>query len=437
MRAGVPLVAIIAVAVLAAAARSDDWPQWRGPNRDGKSAETGLLKVWPPEGPKLLWVAEGLGAGWSSPAIAKGLLFVTGVHGKSEFLYAYDLDGSLQWKEEIGPAWTKTHPGARYTPTVGGSDLYVLTSGGVVSCYEAKTGAKWWSVDIGDRFKSSPPSWGFAEGLLLDGERLICTPGGKDASLVALDKMTGQTAWTTKGLGDADAYCAPILVAQGNARLIVTLTAQNVVGIRADTGACLWRYPFRNLYGDHCITPIFHEGRLYVAAGYGCGGTLLKLATDGKSVTREWADTRLDCLHGGVVLVNGYLYGSGDRNPRWVCLDFGTGEAKYEERGIGGGCVTYADGMLYCYSEDGVVAIVPASPDRYEVASAFRIAKGTGEHWAHPVISGGRLYIRHGDALMAYDLKQREQGTGSSEPAKGEPAKTQGESATKGPGGRK
>ena len=436
------LIAVLAAAVCLSPAHADDWPQWRGPNRDGQSAETGLLKSWPQKGPKLLWTAEGLGTGWSSPAVVKGLLFVTGVHGKAEFLYAYDLDGQLQWKEEVGPAWTRSHPGSRYTPTVNDNDVYVLTSSGLLACYEAKTGGKWWAVDVAERFKAAQPLWGFAEGLLVDGDRILCTPGGKDASLVALDKKSGQTVWTTKGLGDASAYCSPILAAQGDTRIVVTITAQNVVGVNAATGACLWRHPFRNMYGDHCVTPIYQDGRIYAAAGYGHGGMLLRPAADGKSVTPQWTDKRLDCLHGGVVLVNGHLYGSGDRNPNWVCLDWNTGQVRYEARGPGRGCVTYADGMLYCYSEDGVVALVPASPERFEVVSAFRVTKGSGEHWAHPVISDGRLYIRHGDALMAYDIKQREQGTGnrepgSSEPAKGEPAKTRGEDATNGPGGRK
>ena len=407
MRAPVPILTLAMLTLAASAARADDWPQWRGPNRDGKSAETGLLKSWPREGPKLLWAVEGLGMGWSSPAVVGGLVYVTGVHGDKEALYAYDLDGKLAWKEEAGPAWTRNYPGSRYTPLVNDRAVYVLTGKGLLSCFGAKMGGKWWSVDLVERFKAAPPVWGFAEGLLVDGDNLLCTPGGRDAALAALAKTSGQTVWTSKGLGDAAAYASPILVTQGAARLIVAITSQNVVGVDAATGRCLWRQPFRNMYGDHCVTPLYQDGRIYAVAGFGLGGVALRLAADGKSVAPEWADTRLDCLHGGVVLVDGHLYGAGDRNPRWLCLDWKTGEAKYEARAFKPGSLAYADGMLYCYSQDGLVALLPATPREFQPASAFEIPKGTGEHWAHPVISGGRLYLRHGDVLMAYDIQDK------------------------------
>jgi len=398
---------LVLATVAAPAAWADDWPQWRGPNRDGKSAETGLLKSWPKDGPSLLWSVGGLGAGWSSPAVVGQLVFVTGVHGDKELVYAYDLDGKLAWKEEVGPAWTRSYPGSRYTPTVSDGSLYMLTGRGLLACYAAKSGIKCWSVDIAEKFKAAPPAWGFAEGPLVDGENIICTPGGREAALVALMRRSGETVWTAKCPGDTAAYVAPILVAQGPVRLVVQITSQNVVGLDAATGRCLWRQPFRNLYGDHCVTPIYQDGRIYAVAGFGLGGVALRLATDGKSVAPEWTDSRLDNLHGGVVLVDGRLYGSGDRNPSWLCLDWKTGEAKYEARGFKAGSIAYAEGMLYCYSQDGVVALVPATPREFEPVSTFEVLKGTGEHWAHPVVSGGRLYIRHGDTLMAYDIHDK------------------------------
>jgi len=405
MRLRLSILALTVPALLAAVAWADDWPQWRGPNRDGKSAETGLLARWPKDGPKLLWSAEGLGAGWASPAVVGDLVFVTGVRGDKEFLYACGIDGKLVWTEEVGPAWTRNYPGTRYAPTVADGSLYVLTGKGVLVCYAAKSGIRCWSVDVAEKFKAAPPAWGFAEGLLVDGELVFCTPGGREAALVALMRRSGETAWTAASPGDTAAYVSPILVTQGPARLVVQITAQNVIGVDAATGRCLWRQPFRNLYGDHCVTPIYQDGRIYAAAGFGLGGVALGLAPDGKSVTPAWTDPRLDCLHGGVVLAGGCLYGAGDRNPRWLCLDWKTGEAKYEVRGFKPGSVAYAEGMLYLYSQDGIVALVPATPEKFEIVSAFEVAKGTGEHWAHPVISGGRLYIRRGDALMAYDIK--------------------------------
>lgn len=405
MRLRALAVTLVLATLAAPAARADDWPQWRGLNRDGKSAETGLLASWPKDGPKLLWSVEGLGTGWASPAVVGDLVFVTGVRSDKEFVYAYDLGGKLAWQEEAGPAWTRNYPGTRYTPTVTDGSLYVLTGKGVLSCYAAKSGIRCWSVDVAEKFKAAPPAWGFAEGLLVDGELVFCTPGGRETTLVALMRRSGETAWTAASPGDTAAYASPILVARGPARLIVQITAQNVIGVDAAAGRCLWRQPFRNLYGDHCVTPIYQDGRIYAAAGFGLGGAALGLAPDGKSVTPAWTDSRLDCLHGGVVLVGGHLYGAGDRNPRWLCLDWKTGEAKYEVSGFKPGSVAYAEGMLYLYTQDGVVALVPATPEKFEIVSAFEVPKGTGEHWAHPVISGGRLYIRHGGALMAYDIR--------------------------------
>jgi len=403
----------------ASAARADDWPQWRGPNRDGQSAETGLLTSWPPEGPRLLWTVEGVGLGWSSPAIVGRFIYITGVVAGTEFIYAYGLDGQLEWKEVVGPAWMKNYPGSRYTPAVSGSLVYTVTGRGLVAAFDAKVGAKEWAVDIGERFKAAPPRWGYAEGLLADGDNLICTPGGPDATMAAINRHTGETVWTTRGLSDDSAYAAPLLIKNADVRLLVTVTSRHVVGVEADTGRVLWRHPFRNLYGDHPITPIYHEGRIYVAAGYGMGGVMLKLAPDSRSVSAEWTDPRLDSLATGAVLVDGYIYGSGDRNPNWVCLEWATGKVMWEDRGIGRGCVAYADGMLYGYSQNGAVGLVKPSPKRCELVSAFAILKGMGQHWAHPVIAGGRLYIRHGDTLMAYDIRKPGTGTGPNPNPKG------------------
>jgi len=237
---------------------------------------------------------------------------------------------------------------------------------------------------------------------------VICTPGGKDAALVALDKATGKTLWTTTGFSDQSAYCSPILIERGGIRLVVTITARYVVGINADTGAVLWQYPFDTEAEDpnHCVAPVYQDGLLYVTSGHGKGGQMLEVAPDGRQVAPRWTDSVLNTVHGGLVLVDGYVYGSTAKD-KWVCLELKTGQVMYETGVVGMGSVAYADGMLYCYGDNGKLSLVRATPATYEIVSQFKVTQGEGPDWTHPVISGGRLYIRHGDFLMAYDIQAK------------------------------
>ena len=401
------LSALAAAGLLGAAARGGDWPGWRGTARDGRSLETGLLKVWPADGPKLLWAVEDLGEGYGSPVVAGGTVYATGKVGNAEVLFAYDLDGKAKWRRECGRAWTKQYAVSRYPPTVDAGAAYLLTGGGQVVAACAATGEPEWSVDLLARFAARHPKWGWAEGLLVDGGKVICTPGAPEACVAALDKATGRTIWTTKGLDETAAYCSPILIERGDLRLVVTMTSHAVVGIDAATGQLQWRHPYRNVFGDHPVSPVYADGCLYATGGYGTGGLMLRLAPDGKSVEHAWSDKRLDCLHGGLVVVDGHVYGSGDRNRKWVCLELKTGTPQYEAAGVGPGSVAWAEGMLYCYAQKGVVGLVAARPGGHEVVSSFKVPRGAGAHYAHPVVAGGRLYIRHGKALMAYDIKAR------------------------------
>ncbi len=401
--------AVLALALLRAAAggagEADDWPQWRGHRRDGVSAETGLLNRWPASGPRLLWATGGLGAGWGSPVIAEKRIYVTGKAGKEGFLFALDLSGRILWKKSYGREWTRNHAGARHPPTVEGKRVYVMSGLARLTAFGAGRGERQWSVDLLERFGGRLLGFGFTESVLVDGDRVICSPGAPEASVVALDKRTGKTVWTSKALSDEYGYCAPLLVEHGRARLVVTMTGRAIVGIEAATGKLLWRHPYRNRYGGHHVTPIYHDGHLFATSGFGRGGVMLKLSASARQATVLWANPRLDTHYGGVVLRNGHLYGSTHRRRTWVCLEWATGKLCYEEKGLGKGSVAAAGGMLYCYGENGVVALVRANPKRFELVSSFRITQGTGEHWAHPVICGGRLYVRHGDELMAFAVK--------------------------------
>ncbi len=381
-----------------------DWPQWQGPARDNISRETGLLKKWPQGGPELLWSAEGLGAGYATVSVSDGTIYTTGTVEKEGFVFASDLGGKLKWKSSYGTEWTKSYASTRSTPTVDGGSVYIVSGVGAISCFDSKTGAKRWTVDTFSDFGGKYPRWGMAESPLVYKDTVICTPGGDKASIVALNKHSGKVVWMSESLGEKSAYCSPILIQRGGKDIIVTTLEKSIVGLEADTGKIL----FSDSFGKRGInpqTPMYHNGCIYMVSGYGDGGVMYELSEDGMSITRKWTDKELDNHHGGVVLVDGYIYGT-THNGKWVCLYFDTGEVKYKVDGIGKGSVSYADGMLYCYEEkEGVLALVRPTPEKFDVVSSFKIEMGTDQHWAHPVICDGRMYIRHGDALMAYDVK--------------------------------
>jgi outer membrane protein assembly factor BamB len=395
--------------LLAVTAQAEDSPQFRGPDRTGVFPETGLMQAWPEGGPAQLWVAKGLGAGYSSASVANGAIYVTGMTGEDEGnLFVLNLDGKIERTIPYGKETTdKQAPGPRSTPTIDGDRLYLLSAVGVVYCIDLVKGEKLWEVNILDRFGAENITWALAESVLVDGDRVICTPGGPDAGVVALNKMTGETVWTTKGLSDAASYCSPIIVNHNGRRILLTETAKLVVGLDANDGTLLWTYDHPTEYDIHAVTPIYKDGLVYFSGGYGSGGGALELSPDGSAVTLKWADTTLDCQHHGVVLVGGYLYGTASKKPELVCLEMATGKVMWTTREIRQGAVVAAEGMLYVYEgpKSGVVSLVKASPSGFERTGMFKVTEGNGNHWAHPTIANGRLYIRHGDALLAYDIK--------------------------------
>lgn len=394
-------------------AQAADWAQWRGPERNGISNETGLLKEWPEGGPKLLWTITGMGNGYSSPSIANGVLYITGTVDNIEVLSAFDLDGNLKWKKEYGKAYTQSTPEARTTPTVIDDSVFVISGTGDVVCFDT-AGNKKWSVQALDMFGGKQGSWGTAESPLIVDNKVIYTPCGGKTTVVALDKNTGETVWASKTINDKSGYVSPILVERGGKKLIITVTGNYILGINAEDGEILWQVFCRDYKspGDiNAVSPVYHDGQIFVTSGYNDVGIMVKLSEDGASASVLWTNPDLDTHHGGVVLVDGYIYGSNWLNNdkgNWVCLDWNSGKTMYEKDWNNKGSIISADGMLYCYEEKrGNLALVKASPDDFKVISSFRITQGQGPYWAHPVISDGRLYIRHGDALMVYNIKSK------------------------------
>jgi len=411
----------LVLCMIAAPARAEDrpvpdekgaaWPQFHGPKRDNLSTETGLLPKWPEGGPKRLWTAKGLGHGYSSVSIADGRIYTSGNIAGQTLVTALDTQGRTLWQVRNGKAWQGPYPGTRGTPTIDGDRVYHESPIGEVACFEAATGLKLWRMNILEKFRSKTARWALAESVLIDGDRLICCPGGPVASVVALDKRTGKVIWTAPSSGHLAGYASPILAEHKGIRLIITLSAKSMIGVNADTGKLLWNVKHISYADENVHMPIFHDGSIFVSTI--TAGTVRwdVHVTDGKVGVREvWRSKQMDNHHGGVALVDGFLYGSTCvyNRRKWICLDAKDGRRMYVADGVGKGSLTVAEGMLYILSERGVMGLVRATPKRHEIVSRFRIPAGGKElSWAHPVVCDGRLYLRHGEFLYAYDIKTK------------------------------
>ena len=400
-----PIVAL-ALSLLAPPAMASDSPQFRGPGRDGVYPAEGLLEAWPEGGPRKLWSATGLGQGFSSVSVVGGRIYTTGKEGDQGSVVALDTQGKLLWKRGYGEVHSGGgYPGARTTPTHDGGWLYILSSMGNAVALDAETGEIRWQVNVLDEFGGRNIRWGVSESPLILDDKVIYTPGGSGATLVALDKKTGEKVWATSGLREPSAYCSPRLLEHGGRRQIVTMTKRHMIGVDPASGELLWQQTYPGRWDIHAVSPIFDGNRIYVSDGYGQGGKMFELAADGRSVALAWEDENLDVHHGGVVLVGGHIYGAAD-NGTWYALDAATGKVAATLRRAGKGSVVHADGRLYGYTERGEVLLVDPDPASFRIVSRLEIREGEGQHWAHPVIAGGVLYVRHGDVLMAFDVAE-------------------------------
>ena len=388
-----------------------DWPMFHGVDGENRSAETGLLTTWPEGGPELIWKIDGIGetiSGYSTVSIQNGRLFTTGNRNKRSILYCFDLNGKKLWEYDNGPAWTGSYPGTRSTPTIDGDYVYDFTAHGGLTCLTVE-GKKVWNRNMLADFEAENPTWALAESIRIDGDRLYCAPGGKKGSLVALDKRTGKTIWTTPWLGEKTAYASPVIIERNGRRIIVTLYAKGVFGADAQTGELLFTFRHEQRYDVLCMRPIYHDDHLLIAAPE-VGAVMLKLSDkNGKIVVEEaWRSRDLDHLHDSVLLIDGFLYGSSYyyRGGVFICVDWKTGSTQYSGgRDVGRGQLTWAEGLIYFTSERGDVLLIRPNPEKYEVISRFQLTMaGDAPTWAHPVICGKRLYIRDDTTLYCYDL---------------------------------
>lgn len=384
-----------------------EWPQWRGPLRNGLSTETGLLKQWPANGPAVAWSITNLGEGYGSLAIKADRIYVQGTKGSESAVFCLNrADGKAIWSVSLGPKVDESRGnGPRGTPTLDGDRLYVLTENGDLACLRERDGSRVWGKNILKEYGGSNPKWLISESPLVDGNRLIVSPGGGGAGIVALDKMTGAEIWRAKELSDPAGYSSCIVADVGGVRSYINFTAGAAVGVRASDGKLMWRYTDVANRVANCTTPIFADNKVFFSSAYDTGGALLNLTAQNGEVKAQEAYFTRDMMnhHGGMVLVDGYLYGFS--NSALTCIEFNTGKMMWRERSVGKGSITYADGMLYLLGEKQLVGLAEASPKAYVEKGRFPITDHGRDSWAHPVVLGGKLYIRNQNELTCYDVK--------------------------------
>ena len=410
---------------LAESPNAFDWPQWQGPNRDAVSQESGLLAEWPPNGPPLAWKVDGLGGGYSAPAVAAGRIFGMSRRGDDEVVWALsEADGKTLWTTRLWAISKEGRPegndGPGCTPTVDGDRLYVLGVGGELACLEVQGGKMLWQRSLKSDFGGRVPMWRYNESPLVDGDKVICTPGGEDATIAAFNKLTGETIWKCPVPGGPGAaYSSAIAIDFGGQRQCVQFTAKGVVGVALADGKLLWQYDApANQYGINCSTPLYQDGLVFAASAYGTGGGAAKLSPSddgGIQVEEVWFSKKMQNHHGGVVLWDGRLYGAngGNEGGFLACLDFQTGNVLWNDRergeqGLPKGSIAFADGRLYYRTEDGLMLLIEPNPKQCVERGRFQQPdRGKQPAWAHPVIANGKLYLRDQDVLLCYDVKAK------------------------------
>ncbi len=414
-------------AAMVASATAGDWPQWRGPNRDGHSSEKGLLQEWPDDGPKQLW-AQPVGYGYSTASIVGERVYTTGLFdGEGKLICLDAKTGQEQWSASYGKEWDKDglYPSARSTPTIDDGMAYVVSGYGGVACFDAKSGERKWTLDMLKTYQGRNIKWGICESPLVVDDKLICTPGGAKASIVALDKKTGKEIWAAKPLPgrkghQLSAYCSPALFEIDGKKLIVTHLSESVVAVDAEDGSVLWAVPHKNRLSIHPTTPVRHENVIVTSSGYRYGTDGIEISDDGGEARIAWHERQPDSQMGGVLLLDGRAYATG-RNL--VVMDVETGRKLDDNRDIGKGAQAYADGRMYWFDERGQIGLADISNRRAKVVSSLRLPRSREPLWAHPSIANGVLYMRRASTLYAYDIRGEDYAQ-ANQASQGQPTET-------------
>ncbi len=389
--------------------------QWRGPERSGKFADTGLLKQWPDGGPELLLKVEGIGKGYSSIIATEKYIFATGMKDSSDYLSCITPDGKIKWQVPYGHSWVKSFPDTRSTPTIEDNRIYTISGIGELGCFNLEDGSNIWTVNVDKDYHGEWHIWGVSESPLIVDDKVICSPGGNTTSIVAFDKMTGKMIWQSESVGGPRCYVSPIIYQYKEFRYILAATGQNLIALEPATGKVVWTFKYWDgakwdqpglIWAN---TPVVKGPDIFISMGYDYRNVMLEMSEDGQSVKEKWSNLVLDNHHHGLIELDGNIYGSNwqsNSKGKWVCMDWNSGETKYETDWLTKGALVYADGMFYVLEEKaGTVALVKPNPAEWEVVSSFKLQGGSGPFWSHPFIANGKLYLRHGDVLFVYNIK--------------------------------
>jgi len=389
------------------------WPEFHGPGRTNISPDKGLLKEWPEGGPRLLWTYSHCGKGYSGVAIAQGMIFTAGDFDRVEMILALDMNGKFLWKSPNGDAWRRSSPGSRATPTYNDGVVYHMNPTGRLAAYEARSGEQIWAKDLKSLFEAKYGVWALAENVIVEGDKVLCMPGGPKGRIVALDKRTGKTRWVNTEIEHSAAYCSGVVVTYGGKRQLLSMTQKSVVSVDVETGALLWSAPFVPRSPQNALTPVFQDGFVFIACGHSSGGSLMKPDLATRTATTVWHRPDLDDCHSGALLLNGRLYGTSCRQGGkcFYCVDFLTGRTIKLDQTLGKVGITCADGMIYALNHRGTMFLLAITPDGFDIVSRFELKKKpTNSYLAHPVVFDGKLYIRCDEDLYAYDVRAK--GTG-------------------------
>lgn len=387
--------------------RSDmtDWSQWRGPRRDGISEETDLLRSWPADGPALLWTATEIGRGYSSPIVADETIFITGDEENDLVISAFSLNGELRWQAKNGAAWERSFPGARSSCTYDRGKLYHMNAHGRLACLDAKSGNELWAVNVLERFEGKNITWGISESLLVHGDLVFATPCGAKGLVVALNKNTGETVWTTPAIADErPSYASPILIGVGDRKLIVNSATKNAFAVDAETGELCWQVPQEDPKNTVCTIPVLAQNELVLTNASRGYGAIFGVRLEGMRAEKTWVK-ELTISHGSTVCVDGQIYGASGRGVArgWLAVNAKTGSLVTVAE-LEGGSLIYADGRFYCLTQRGMMTLQKPVDGKFETVGSFQVAEGK-DVWAHPVICNGRLYLRFNETLFCYDIR--------------------------------
>jgi outer membrane protein assembly factor BamB len=394
---------------------SQDVVEWRGPNRTGIYPDQSLLKSWSEKGPELLLELDHVGNGYSSPIVYKNTIYVTGRKDSLDVISAFEMNGKKKWETNFGHVWPRSFPETRCTPTIENDLIYLASGIGEVVCVSATDGKMIWTVDANTIFKGEPHKWGVAESVAISDKAVFYVTGGEETSVIALNKSDGKMLWKTKSLGGKRAYASSVIIENAGLKILLAQTARDLLAINTESGEIIWSFNLVQFHkgesgiGANTNTPLYYDNEIFITSGYDHPAIMLSLAADGRSVSLKWTNPDFDDHIGGVVKVGDCIYGSNWINNgkgNWICADWKTGKTLWEKNWFNKGSIISADKMLYCYEEkSGNLGLVRPNPENFDLVSSLKITNGDGPYWAHPAIYDGKLFVRHGEYLAVYNLK--------------------------------